>query len=369
MRSAAVIGTGLIGTSIALALTRRGVSVYLDDVNSAAARTAEAMGAGSCRAPEEPVDLAVLAVPPARIGTVLAGVQRAGLAHAYTDVASVKARPHSEMEAAGADPSSYIGGHPLAGAERSGPLAGRADLFEGRPWVLTPSVRTDRTVLNRALELVSLCAGVPVVMDTAAHDEAVALTSHAPHLVAALMAARLEHAAEPSLRISGQGLRDVTRIAGGSPGLWGEILEANSEAVADVLDAFAADLAGAVAALRGLRAPDPVRTEQAAAELDALLTRGNRGHARVAQKSGAADEVALVPVIIPDQPGALAELFAAVGAIGVNIEDVRIEHSLDQPRGLVELFVSRSSAAALSRLLSDAGWTAPSPDVLVAAPS
>ena len=367
MRTAVVIGTGLIGTSVALALTRRGVTVYLDDASSTAARTAEAMGAGSCRLPDEAVDLAVLAVPPARIGGVLADAQRAGLAHAYTDVASVKARPHSELDAAGADPARYIGGHPLAGAERSGPLAGRADLFEGRPWVLTPSVRTEQSVLNRALELVSLCSGVPVVMDTAEHDAAVALTSHAPHLVSALMAGRLEHAPEQSLRISGQGLRDVVRIAGGGTGLWGEILEANADAVADVLDAYAADLACAVGALRGLGSADPEARKEAAGALDALLAQGNRGHARVAQKSGA-DDLALVPVIISDQPGQLAELFAAVGAAGVNIEDVRIEHSLDRPRGLVELFVARTAAAELSRLLGDAGWTAPARTPLAGAP-
>ncbi|GAA2800998.1 prephenate dehydrogenase [Kitasatospora sp. CM 4170] len=358
MRSAAVIGTGAIGTSVALALARHGVTVYLDDVNRTAARTAEAMGAGSLAAPDGPVDLAVLAVPPAHVGTVLARSQRVGLAHAYTDVASVKAQPHDEIDRAGADPASYIGGHPMAGTERSGPLAGRADLFEGRPWVLTPSPCTGQETLNRALELASLCGGTPVVMDAAAHDRAVALVSHAPHLVSSLLAARLAGAGEESIRISGQGLRDVTRIAAGDPGLWNEILDANATAVADVLDAYAADLGRAIGALRALGGADAVRRRAAASTLDGLLRTGNEGRARVAHKSGTPlTDLTAVPVLVPDQPGALARLFTAVGEIGVNIEDVRIEHSMDRPRGLVELLVQQRSAPALSRLLDAGGWT------------
>ncbi|MFJ2008676.1 prephenate dehydrogenase [Streptomyces chartreusis] len=358
MKAAVVIGTGLIGTSVALALSRRGVTVYLNDINGSAALTAEAMGAGICRLPDETVDLAVLAVPPGKTSEVLAAAQRAGLALAYTDVASVKARPYSELDSAGADRSRYIGGHPLVGAEGSGPIAGRGDLFEGRPWVLTPSAHSNQDVLNRVLELVWLCSSVPVVMDSRDHDSAVALTSHAPHILASLMAGRLAEATEQSLRICGQGLRNAVRTAGGSPKLWGEILEANAGAVADVLDAYATDLAQAIKALRALGNANPEECKQAADLLDEILTRGNRGLIRVAPGSGQHD-LARVPAIIPDQPGALAELFAAVRDAGMNIEDVRIKHSSDRPRGFVELFVARASAVKLSRLLDDAGWFAP----------
>ncbi|MCA6094668.1 prephenate dehydrogenase [Streptomyces sp. SCA3-4] len=357
MRTAAVVGTGLIGTSIALALSRRGVMVHLDDTDTTAARTAEALGAGTLRPPSAPVDLAVLAVPPAHIGAVLARCQSESLAHVYTDVASVKSRPHEEVAAAGGDPSSYIGGHPLAGGERSGPLAARSDLFEGRPWVLTPSSRTDRSALNRGLELVSLCGGVPVIMDTAAHDRAVALTSHAPHLISSMMAARLEDAESEHIRVSGQGLRDVTRIAAGEPRLWGDILEANADAVAEVLEAYALDLDRLIAILRAQRSADDEVRRQAAGELEEMLRRGNRGRARVPhkQRSQPAEYVA-VPVAVPDQPGALARLFSAVSEAGVNIEDVRIEHSLDQPSGLVELLVEPASVAGVRRLLDANGW-------------
>lgn len=357
MRSVTIIGTGAIGTSIALALTRAGVSVYLDDVSSTAARTAEAMGAGSLDPPEAQVDLAVLAVPPAHITAVLARVQRGGLARAYTDVARVKAQLPHDIDAAAVDSSRHIGGHPLVSTEGSGPLAGRADLFEGRPWVLTPSPRTDHVVLNKALELVALCAGTPVIMGADAHDHAVALTSHAPHLISALMAARLRHATEAIVRVSGQQIREMTRFAAGDPGLWRDILHANADAVADVLDAYAADLGLAIDALRALGSTDPTVRKDAAAEVEALLEHGNQGSARIGRSPGApAADLAAVTVAISDRPNALARVFAAVGEIGVNIEDVRIDHSPGQGQGLVELLVHRASAPELSRLLSAGGW-------------
>jgi len=357
MRSAAVIGTGLIGTSVALALSRGGVNVHLSDADPASARTASAMGAGSLDLPEEPVDLAVFAVPPARISAEVARWQRSGLAHAYTDVGSVKGRPFEELTAFGGDPTSYVGGHPLAGGERSGPLAARADLFHGRYWVLTPSDRTEQSAFNHTLELVSLCGAVPVLMDTAEHDRAVALTSHAPHLVSALMASRLAQAKDAPVRISGQGLRDMTRIAAGDPGLWSDILEANAAAVAEVLQAFADELAFAVSALRTLEGSDEAARKQSRRDLEELLRRGNAGRERLPQKeSRPLFEPAVVSVEISDRPGVLAQLLADAGAAGVNIEDVRIEHVPDPPRGMVELLVQRSATVPLCASLRNAGW-------------
>ncbi|MBS2964682.1 prephenate dehydrogenase [Actinocrinis puniceicyclus] len=358
MRTAAVIGTGLIGTSVALALTRRGVAVYLSDRDESVLRTAASLGAGQVGDPVVPVDLAVVAVPPAYVATVLEEAQRRGLATTYTDVASVKAGPQAAAAAHGVDQKTYIGGHPLAGREVAGPLAGRADLFDGRPWVLTPTADTGRDALNRALELISLCGAVPVVMDAADHDHAVALISHAPHVVSVLMAARLEHASEDAARIAGPGVRDVTRIAAGDPLLWQEILSSNAAAVADVLEEYASDLSGAVIALRALAGDDADKRDAGREDLVALLRRGNAGHSRVPGKHGAPRAVyATVTVVISDAPGELARLFAAVGAAGVNIEDVRIEHSPGQQAGLVTLQVAPDSADRLAERLGERGWT------------
>jgi prephenate dehydrogenase len=362
MKTAVVLGTGLIGTSVALALSRHGVLVLLEDRDPDAARTAASLGAGALLAPgepEQPYDLAVLAVPPAHVAGTLAAAQKRGLAHCYTDVCSVKAAPVAEAAGLGVDTAVYVGGHPLAGREKSGPLAARADLFEGRPWVLTPVEGTGRETLNRALELISLCGGVPVLMDPAEHDRAVALVSHAPQVVSAIMAARLENATEDSTRLAGQGVRDVTRIAAGDPALWREILGANADAVADVLEEYAVDLAAVIGALRELAAgPGGPGSGGAADGLVAQLRRGNAGQARIPGKHGEPRAAyAAVPVVIGDAPGELARLFAAAGAAGVNIEDLRIEHSPGQQVGLVTLYVAPQAASGLAGRLAEHGWT------------
>ncbi|MGK4580401.1 prephenate dehydrogenase [Kitasatospora sp. HPMI-4] len=358
MRTAAVVGTGLIGTSAALALTGRGFTVYLEDADPDAARTAASLGAGTTEAPETPVDLAIVAVPPALVGKVLADCQRRGLARWYTDVASVKSGPRADITALGCDTTHYIGGHPMAGREVSGPLGARADLFEGRPWVLTPTPETDTDTLNAALELVALCGAMPIVMDASAHDRAVALVSHAPQLLSSLVAARLEHADETAIRLSGQGVRDVTRIAASSPALWVDILSANAGVVADILEDLAADLGETVTALRAMEAADETERQSGAAGIEAVMRRGNTGQSRIPGKHGAPPtRYETVAVVLGDQPGELGRLFGEVGALGVNIEDVVIEHSSGQQVGFVQLSVAPEAVRRLTASLREQGWS------------
>lgn len=357
MKTALVIGTGLIGTSAALALVQRGVTVHLVDPDPEQARTAAALGAGTDAEPEGPVDLAVVAAPPAHVAAALADVMRRGAARGYLDVASVKGGPRRELEALGLDLSTYIGTHPMSGREKSGPLAATADLFEGRPWVLTPTRDTDTEVLNLALELVSHCRAVPVVMDADAHDRAVALVSHMPHLVSSMVAARLEHAEESAVRLSGGGIRDVTRIAASDPRMWIDILSANPGPVADLLTEFAADLDETVRALRALESSDEDKRREGGAGIENVLRRGNAGQVRVPGKHGSAPRAyEVVAVLIDDQPGQLARIFADAGRAGVNIEDVRIEHATGQQTGLVQLMVEPKAAPVLSAALRERGW-------------
>ncbi|MFE4373699.1 prephenate dehydrogenase [Streptomyces sp. NPDC056835] len=358
MRTAVVIGTGLIGTSAALALAGRGVTVHLSDHDPSRARTAAALGAGTDEAPEGPVDLAIIAVPPAHVAATLCAAMRDGVARGYLDVASVKGGPRRELEALGLDLAPYIGTHPMAGKERSGPLAATADLFEGRPWVLTPTRETDTEVLNLALELAALCRAVPVVMDADAHDRAVALVSHTPQLISSMVAARLEEADETAVRLCGQGIRDVTRIAASDPGMWVEILSANPGPVADVLAGVAADLDETVEALRALQSSDADKRRGGAAGIEDVLRRGNAGRVRVPGKHGAAPTTyEVVAVLVSDQPGELARIFADAGRAGVNVEDVRIEHATGQQAGLVQLMVEPSAAPVLSAALRERGWS------------
>ncbi|MES4906890.1 MULTISPECIES: prephenate dehydrogenase [unclassified Streptomyces] len=358
MRTALVIGTGLIGTSVALALAGRGVRVYLSDHDPDRARTAAALGAGTVDEPEGPVDLAVVAVPPAHVARTIADAMRRGVARGFLDVASVKGGPRRELEALGCALTRYLGTHPMAGAERSGPLAGTADLFEGRPWVLTPTGATDTEVLNLALELVALCRAVPVVMDADAHDRAVALVSHTPQLLSSMVAARLEDADETAVRLCGQGIRDVTRIAASDPALWVDILSANPGPVADILAAVAADLDETVRALRGLQSADDAKRRDGTQGIEDVLRRGNAGRERVPGKHGAAPAAyETVSVLIGDQPGELARIFADAGRAGVNIEDVRIEHATGQQAGLIQLFVEPQAAPGLTAALRERGWS------------
>ncbi|WP_413805982.1 prephenate dehydrogenase [Streptomyces sp. OE57] len=369
----AVIGTGLIGTSVALAAAGQGVSVYLSDRNRAAARTAAALGAGRAEDPPEPVDLAVLAVPPSRIAEVLIAAQERGLARAYTDVASVKAGPERAVLARAPEPSRYVGGHPLAGRERSGPLAARAELFRGRPWALTPHRLTSRAALDRGLELAELCGAAPVVMRSREHDEVVALTSHVPHLLASVMAARLRDGPAGMPLLAGQGLRDVTRIAAGDPRLWSDILRSNAAAMAGVVKELRADLAR-VATVLDVLAEEDVLAEDALADedvfagdhdeghgqgvrtLEDLLARGVAGLAGL-PRPGAGPPVAEagLRILVPDRPGELARLLGAVAALGIAVDDVAVEAA--EESGLrVRVPVPTADAERIGAKLGADGW-------------
>jgi prephenate dehydrogenase len=351
-RGVVIVGTGLIGASVGLALRGRGVGVWLSDHDPRTAELAASLGAGDLLTqdipPGGPADLAVLAVPPDAVATVLAAAQKTGLATCYTDVASVKASPLAAARELGCDLASYVPGHPLAGRERSGPAAARADLFLGRPWALCP-VPENKAAVDRVTALVTACGAKPVTADADEHDHWVALVSHAPHLVASAMAARLAAAPDGALTLVGQGLRDVTRIAAGDTGLWSQILTANAAGVAEVVAQVAGDLRRAAAALAGGDATG----------LAALLDAGQDGVARIPGKhAGPATRYATVQVVIPDQPGELARLFQAAGEAGVNIEDIRIEHSPGLPAGVAELAVKQDAAQPLASALAARGWPA-----------
>ena len=360
LTSAVVIGTGLIGTSVALALRERGVAVGLVDQDAAAAQLAADIGAGTVLADAlstpagEPVDLAVLAVPPAAAAPVLAAAQAAGLARWYTDVASVKGAVLEHARALGCDLGSFVPGHPLSGRERSGPAAARADLFLGRPWVICPGPGSAPGAVAAALALVRCCRAQVVRLSATEHDRSVALVSHAPHVVAAAMAARLASAPEPALLLSGQGIRDVTRVAAGDSRMWAQILAANAGPVAEVLAAVAADLAAAAEALREAAADGAEPTLKA---LTGLLDDGSAGVARIPGKhSKPRRDDMVVQVVIPDVPGELARLFRAAGEAGVNIEDIGIEHSPGLPVGVAELTVRPEAVARLTQALAASGW-------------
>jgi prephenate dehydrogenase len=351
-----VAGTGLIGTSVALALRDKGVEVWLSDADQATAKLAADLGAGvvvpDLRDAKGIADIAVLAMPPAAVGEMLAHAQECAVAEWYTDVASVKATPVAQARALDCDLETYVPGHPLAGRERHGPDAAQADLFLGRTWALCPLPETSADAVAAVTSLAVACGAVPVTTDPETHDRWVALVSHAPHLVAVAMAARLAPSSVPAdaLGLAGQGLRDVTRIAAGDSGLWTQILAANAGPVAEVVAAVAADLAAAARELAGDSAQTP-------ATVTGLLDAGRAGVARIPGKHGGQPRnFRLVQVVIDDRPGELHRLFNAAGAAGVNIEDIRLEHSPGLPVGVAELSVRPDQAGLLLDAMEAGGW-------------
>ncbi|GAA1073994.1 prephenate dehydrogenase [Nocardiopsis metallicus] len=373
LRRVSVLGTGLIGTSIALALRARDVDVTLSDPDPASLRLACDLGAGRPmdRTPgSAPADIAVIAAPPAVVPAVLRQAQDSGLAQVYTDVASVKSSVLEGAERLGCDMATFVPGHPMGGREKHGPGAARADLFLGRSWALCPTGKADPGSVAAVTELARLCGADPLVLEAGAHDRAVALVSHAPHVASSAVAARLVSAGETALALAGQGVRDVTRIAGGDPAMWEEILTHNAGPVADVLREVAADLAATAEALHAQSATaatfaseaDPASesgSEDGMQPVRDLLARGRSGHGRIPGKHGAVRRpvYTVIPVVIPDEPGALGRLFAAAATAGVNIEDVRIEHTPGLPLGVAELYLLPEAVDTLAEALSAEGWS------------
>lgn len=340
-----VVGTGLLGTSVALACRRAGLDVLLSDADPGHVRTASGLGAGRPVAPGDRPQLVVVAVPPDLLGPVVADALATTNAF-VTDVGSVKAAP-AAFVSGGEGAERYVGGHPMAGTERSGPLTATASLFEGRPWAVTPHPQSSAEAISLVEALAVLCGAVPVRLSPEEHDRAVARISHVPHLMAVLTAGRLTDAPSEELELSGPGVRDVTRVAGGDPRLYSQIVGGNAVAVSSLLREVRAELDALIGALDG--------GDRSA--LEALLTHGRAGVAALpAKHGGPARPSSSVFVAIPDEPGVLARLFADVGASGVNVEDLHIDHDLGREVGHLELVVNDASAEALVASLESRGW-------------
>lgn len=345
-----VVGTGLVGTSVALGLRRAGIPVWLRDRDPEALAVAVDRGAGVREPQEARPGLVVVAVPPAATAGAVGDALLRFPDAVVTDVASVKVPIQRALLAAGVPIGRYVGGHPMAGREVSGPAAARADLIDDRPWVIAPHPSADPAAVDAVRALATAVRAVPVVMPAPDHDRAVAVVSHAPQVLSSLLAARLLDTTDVTATIAGQAMRDMTRVAASDPGLWIDILAANAGPVAGVLDALRQDLARVVDALASI--------DRGGHEVVAdALRRGNAGRARVPGKHGAPGvPTAVVPVVVPDRPGELGRLFAAVAEAGMSVEDVRIEHALGRPTGVVEMAVAEASARPLAEALRTGGW-------------
>jgi prephenate dehydrogenase len=346
----AILGTGLIGTSIAMASSRVGCDVAGWDPDPAS--LALAVGRGPIRgAPslEDAVVAASIVVVCAPVPVIpeLVGRALAVAPHAVvTDAGSIKEHVVGEVRnLAGVDARRFVGGHPMGGSERSGPEHASASVVDGIVWVLTPDDDADPLAIAALEAWIGRIGGRPVRMSAARHDRLVAFVSHLPQVAStALMGlAATEEADEPDiLLLAAGGFRDLTRLASSNPALWSQILLSNREAIAEAIALYAARLADVRAMILEGRGSDVERTFDGA----------KQARLRLAAKPQVRAGVAVLQVQAPDRPGALAELTSVLAEHDVNIEDLQIVHSPEGGRGTVHLTVAATSVDDALRVLA-----------------
>ncbi|TQS91243.1 prephenate dehydrogenase [Arthrobacter sp. TS-15] len=347
-----VLGTGLLGASIGLGLRGRGVPVYLFDPSPTNQAVAVDIGAGRPLGElDEQPQMVVVAAPP----DVTADVVQKALADyasaVVVDIASVKATIQAQLRERGVDLARYVGTHPMAGREKSGPVAARGELFTSMPWVLCPSEETSDAALQAARSLAGDLGAIVSQFTADEHDEAVALVSHLPQIMSSLLASRLQGTPLHALSLAGNGLRDTTRIAASDPTLWVQILGGNAEKVVSILHGVREDLNRLIGTLEEPLAPG------ARLDLAQLISEGNAGQARIPGKHGGPPQAySWLTILVDDKPGQIAHLLTEIGEIGVNLEDLRLDHSSGQNVGMVELSVLPSKHDLLVEALTDRGW-------------
>jgi len=346
LQRAQVTGLGLVGTSIALALRARGWRVTGWDLDDVRARRALELGAVDELGVDHLAAVAFVATPvaaiAAEVNALLSGDRSGALV--VTDVGGVKGPIVSEI----AHPR-FVGGHPMAGSEQEGPDGADAELFAGSTWVLTPTSSTDPTAFSTIQSVIASLGADLVALAPDRHDELVAVVSHVPHLTAATLmglAAESTDAHTALLRLAAGGFRDMTRIAAGSPAIWPDICRENAPAIVPVLD----DLIARLSEVRRIVA------EEDRPSLVALLDRAQLARRNLPPRASRPSSVTELHVVIPDRPGVLAQVTTIAGELGVNIEDLEIVHSQEQPRGVLILTVAADAAERVRRSLGAHGF-------------
>ena len=330
-RRANVLGLGLIGGSLALALKKNGFSVSGSDANSETEKLALEREIISAIGIDADAEISFIATPvtaiPAQVQLALKKTK--GI---VSDVGGVKASVVESIS----DPR-FVGGHPMAGSELAGLDGADETLFEGAVWVLTPSgVSSDETFEKLAKIIGSLGAEI-VVLDAQRHDRLVAVVSHLPHLTAATLMGLAQVTAEEHvavLRLAAGGFRDMTRVASGRPQIWIDICRENRSAILDALD-------GMIAGLSEMR---KIVDQQSDKELLARLSAARNARANLPGRVHELMDVCEVRVPIPDRSGAAAEIFTLAADLGVNIANFEVSHSVEGDRGILVLIIDKASA-------------------------
>jgi len=337
-----IVGSGLIGTSIALGLVQRGVAVEMVDADPSSQSLAmDLVGGGEVVDPE----LVIFALPTSRLPLVIDKELSLNPQSTFMDVGSVKNEVVLKVETIPGLSTRFLPTHPMAGREIGGAGSARADLFQGRSWILTPSADLQDSSKSLILELISILGATPIELSAADHDRAVAKISHLPQIAASLVAKQLAGTPAEWMELAGQGLRDTTRIAGSDESLWKEIIHSNRAELRELLINLQNDLQAMIQALE-----DPSTIAE-------LIAAGRAGKALIPGKhGGVAREYSYLPIVIDDKPGQLGAIFNECAAMDVNVEDLIIEHSPGQLSALITLALSQFDAEKLSAHLTSIGW-------------
>jgi len=351
----AIVGTGLIGTSIAMAAARAGCTVRGWDIDpGTAARAASRSALTAYATSEEAVsdaDVVIVCTPIGAVASSVASALAAAPGAVVADAASIKEHVVAEIRAA-ADPPDlrrYVPSHPLGGSERSGPEHASASVVDGIVWAVTPTDAVDPEAVERLERWIGRIGAQPARLSPERHDRLVAFASHLPQVAStSLMGlAAAEEAGEPEiLLLAAGGFRDLTRLAASNPSLWSEILLANRDQVASAIDLYISRLVSIRDEVLGGRGGDVERT----------FDEAKRARLRLATKPTVRAGVAVVQVEIPDEPGALARITAVLGEGRVNIEDLQIVHSPEGGRGTVHVTVAAAAAEEAGDVLVAAGY-------------
>jgi prephenate dehydrogenase len=354
IRRVAVLGTGLMGTSVAMAAARAGSTVTGWDADPATTARAAALGgfvkAASLDDAVREADLVVVCTPIPTIAPLVAVALAASSDAIVTEIGSIIGLVSLEV-AAHAAPEQlrrYVPGHPMGGSERSGPEHASPSVLDGIVWVISAAVTSDPAAVAALESWIQSLGARPVRMPADRHDRLVAFVSHLPQVAAtALMSlAASEEADEPEiLLLAAGGFRDLTRLAASDARLWSSILLANRDQIARAIDLY-------VDRLQSLRR-DVVEGRGDAVE--STFAQAKEARLRLATKPQVKAGVAVLQVEVPDRPGALAELTATLAEGGVNIEDLQIVHSPEGGRGTVHLTVATAAAEHASEVLVASG--------------
>ncbi len=346
---ATIIGTGLIGGSVGLALKGLGWRIHGVDADRGVEARAQELGVIDEVGLHPGSSLVVVATPVGTTPTVIRDLlEGSDLSPrcVITDVGSVK-----ETLVARFDDPRVIGGHPMAGSEQVGVDGARADLFVGATWVLCPTSSTDPAAYAWLRALLGQIGAQVVDLAPARHDAMVAAVSHVPHLTAAAlmgMAADLEEEHAALLQLAAGGFRDMTRIAAGRPTIWPDICLDNQAAILATLDT----LIDALGAMRSKIASG----DQAG--LLSVLERAAGARRALNERATRPEALAEVRVPVTDQVGVVTNILVRVSQLGINIEDLEIAHSVEGDRGVLVLTVDRDSADRLVDTLTADGLRA-----------